>query len=381
MAELRTVVEGLAFPEGPRWHDGRLVFSDQHAHQVLALDPATGEVDEVVRVERQPSGLGWAPNGDLLIVSMLDQRLLRLEAGGVLTEVADLSGLAIHNCNDMVVSADGRAYVGSFGFDLDRGERPRASNLVAVDPDGTARVVAEEMQFPNGSVITPDGRTLIVGETVAGRLTAFTIAADGSLQDRRVWAQLDGALPDGICLDAEGAVWLACPLSRRCLRVREGGAVLEEIPTEQGAFACMLGDDDRRTLYICTSDMALNTETVQTRPGRIRAVRVDVPGAGLPYRRDRLRASEASGAASPSPIPRRGAASGARATIQVSRCPAPMSPPRGTTTGGISACASGYCPPAPAGGLRGNRGRCCDARRTTARPNRRPTARHLGRTG
>jgi sugar lactone lactonase YvrE len=281
-ADLRTVVEGLAFPEGPRWHDGRLFFSDQHAHQVLALDPATGAVDEIVRVEQQPSGLGWTPAGDLLMVSMLDQRLLRLERDGTLGEVADLAGLSIHNCNDMVVSADGRAYVGSFGFDLDRGERPRPSNIVAVEPDGTARVAADDLQFPNGSVVTPDGRTLIVGETVAGRLTAFTIAADGSLTDRRLWAQLDGALPDGICLDAEGAVWIACPLSRRCLRVREGGEILQEIATEQGAFACMLGDDDRRTLYICTSEMALNDETVKTRPGRIRATRVAIPGAGLP---------------------------------------------------------------------------------------------------
>jgi sugar lactone lactonase YvrE len=282
MAELRTVVEGLAFPEGPRWHAGRLYFSDQHARQVLALDPASGAVDEIARVEQQPSGLGWTPAGELLIVSMIDQCLLRLDAGGALHEVADLSGLSRFHCNDMVVTSDGRAYVGSFGFDLDRGERPQPSNIVAVDPDGSVRIAADDMQFPNGSVITPDGRTLIVGETVAGRLTAFTIEADGSLSDRRVWAQLDGALPDGICLDAEGAVWIACPLSRRCLRVQEGGAVLDEIPTEQGAFACMLGDDDRRTLYICTSEMALDTETVTTRPGRIRAARVTVPGAGLP---------------------------------------------------------------------------------------------------
>jgi len=278
MAELETVLEGLAFPEGPRWHDGRLVFSDQHAQQVLALDPKTGAVEEIVRVAGQPSGLGWTPAGELLISSMLDQKLLRLERNGTLTEVADLSGLARHNCNDMVVSAEGRAYVGSFGFDLDRGEKPVPSVIVAVDPDGHARVVADDMHFPNGSVITPDGRTLIVGETIAGRLTAFTIAPDGSLSDRRIWAQLDGALPDGICLDEDGAVWIACPLSRRCLRVREGGEVLEEIATEQAAFACMLGGDDRRTLFVCTSEMALNTETVKTRPGRIRAQRVDVAG-------------------------------------------------------------------------------------------------------
>jgi sugar lactone lactonase YvrE len=285
MAELRTVIEGLAFPEGPRWHDGRLVFSDQHGHQVLALAP-DGTVEEIVRVEQQPSGLGWTPDGQLLIVSMIDRRLLRLDPdasdGARLVEVADLSALATFHCNDMVVSAVGRAYVGNFGFDLDAGERPRPATIIAVDPDGTATTAAEEMRFPNGSVITPDGRTLIVGETVAGCLTAFTIEPDGRLTDRRVWAQLEGALPDGICLDAEGAIWIACPLSRRCLRVAEGGEILEEIATEQSAFACMLGGDDRRTLYVCTSEMATAAETVSTRPGRIRTRTVDVAGAGLP---------------------------------------------------------------------------------------------------
>ncbi len=286
MAEPVTVLEGLAFPEGPRWHDGRLFFSDQHAHQVLALAP-DGSVEEIVRVEQQPSGLGWTPDGRLLIVSMIDRRLLRLDSGtngggNSLVEVADLSALATFHCNDMVVTADGRAYIGNFGFDLDAGERPRPATVIAVDPDGTATTAADDMRFPNGTVITPDGRTLIVGETVAGCLTAFTIEPDGRLTNRRVWAQLEGALPDGICLDAEGAIWLACPLSRRCLRVAEGGEVLEEIPTEQAAFACMLGGDDRRTLYICTSEMATAAETVSKRPGRIRTRTVDVAGAGLP---------------------------------------------------------------------------------------------------
>lgn len=285
MAELETVLEGLAFGEGPRWHDGRLYFSDQHAHQVLALDPL-GRIEEIVRVEQQPSGLGWTPGGSMLIVSMLDRRLLRFETdrshGPRLAEVADLSALAAYHCNDMVVDAEGRAYVGNFGFDLDAGEQPRPANIVAVEPDGSARVVADDMLFPNGTVITPDGSTLIVAETVAGRLTAFTIESDGSLSDRRVWAQLSGAVPDGICLDAEDAIWVACPLTSRCLRVAEGGAILEEIATGQAAFACMLGGDDRRTLYICTSELDAPAVTVARRPGRIRARRVDVPGAGLP---------------------------------------------------------------------------------------------------
>jgi sugar lactone lactonase YvrE len=282
MAELQTVVDGLAFPEGPRWHDGRLFFSDQHARQVLALDPAGG-VEEIVRVEGQPSGLGWTPSGEMLIVSMIDRRLLRFDGGGAaLSEVADLSALATFHCNDMVVSADGRAYVGNFGFDLDGGERPRPATLVAVEPDGTARIAADEMRFPNGSVITPDGRTLIVGESVAGCLTAFTIATDGTLSDRRLWAQLHGAVPDGICLDAEDAIWLACPLTNRCLRVREGGEILEEIATERQAFACMLGGEDRRTLYICTSESGPPSVTTVTRRGRIQTRRVDVAGVGLP---------------------------------------------------------------------------------------------------
>jgi len=151
-----------------------------------------------------------------------------------------------------------------------------------VAPDGAASIVADEMRFPNGSVITPDGGTLIVGESVAGCLTAFTIEPDGSLSNRRLWAQLAGATPDGICLDAEGAIWIACPLSNRCLRIAEGGEVLEEIATGRPTFACMLGGDDRRTLYICTSEMGLASDTVTRRPGRIHAREVDVPGVGLP---------------------------------------------------------------------------------------------------
>jgi sugar lactone lactonase YvrE len=285
MAELQTVVDGLAFPEGPRWHDGRLFFSDQHAHQVLAVD-AAGNVEEIVRVEQQPSGLGWTPDGHMLIVSMLDRRLLRLDptrsGDARLSLVADLSALATYHCNDMAVAADGRAYVGNFGFDLDAGEQPRPATLVMVEPDGAASIVAEEMRFPNGTVITPDGRTLIVGESVAGCLTAFTIEPDGTLSNRRLWAQLRGAVPDGICLDAEGAIWIACPVSNRCLRVAEGGEILEEIATERAAFACMLGGPDRRTLYICTSEMAPASDTAARRPGRIQTRGVDVAGVGLP---------------------------------------------------------------------------------------------------
>jgi sugar lactone lactonase YvrE len=218
----------------------------------------------------------------MLIVSMLDRRVLRLE-GDTLVEHADLSALATGECNDMVVDSAGRAYVGNFGFDMYGGENPRDACIARVDPDGTTSVAADGLAFPNGTVITPDGGTLIVGESYGGRLTAFTIGRDGTLHDRRGFAQLVGAVPDGICLDAEGAVWVACPITGRVLRVQDGGNVLDEIKTVGDfAYACMLGGDDRRTLYICTAAGSEPKETRIQKAGRIEAVEVDVPGAGLP---------------------------------------------------------------------------------------------------
>jgi sugar lactone lactonase YvrE len=278
------VVDDLCFAEGPRWHDGRLWFSDMHDHQVLSFDPASGEIEVVVEVPGQPSGLGWRPDGTMLVVSMVDRRLLAV-CDGRTEEVADLSALAPFHCNDMVVDARGNAYVGNFGFDLHDSDADQCTtNLVLVTPDGDARVVAGELFFPNGCVITPDGATLVVGESFSGFLTAFTIAEDGSLHDRREWARVRGAVPDGICLDAHGAIWLASPISHQILRVAEGGEVLDEVRTndERQPFACMLGGADRRTLYVCT---AIDSEPVSARAaraGRIEAVEVDVPGAGLP---------------------------------------------------------------------------------------------------
>jgi sugar lactone lactonase YvrE len=275
------VLEGLAFPEGPRWREGRLVFSDQHDRRVVSMDPS-GKAETVVEVPQQPSGLGWLPDGRMLISSMLDRRVLRLE-GGKLVEHADLSDLATGQCNDMVVDTRGRAYVGNFGFDMYGGEEAREACLIRVDPDGSTRVAADGLAFPNGTVITDGGFTMIVGESYAGRLTAFTVTGDGALVARRLFARLQGAVPDGICLDAEGAVWVACPLSGRCLRVREGGEVLDEIKvTNDFAYACMLGGDDRRTLYMCTAASSDPKETPGLRSGRIEAIQVEVPGAGLP---------------------------------------------------------------------------------------------------
>ena len=281
MAALDVLLDGLAFPEGPRWHDGRLYFSDMHGGVVLAVDGA-GRAETIVAVPNDPSGLGWLPDGRLLVVSMRDRRLLRLDEAG-LVAVADLSKLASFHCNDMVVDARGRAYVGNFGFDL-HAEKPEPckTNLVLVHPDGRAAEVASDLAFPNGTVITPDGRTLIVGESFGARLTAFDVADDGSLSNRRVFAKLEGAVPDGICLDAEGAVWIASPVSAEVLRVHEGGRVSRRIPVAMQAFACMLGGDDRQTLYVCTAATSRPDECRAKRTGRIELARVDVPGAGLP---------------------------------------------------------------------------------------------------
>lgn len=277
------ILDGLRFPEGPRWHDGRLWFSDQHEGRVIALSP-DGDATTIVEVPHGPSGLGWTPDGDLLVVSMRDQRLLRLDRDDGLVEVADLSAIATYHCNDMVVDAVGRAYVGNFGFDFEAGDAFSATALARVDPDGTVTTAATDLAFPNGTVITPDGGTLIIAESFAAQLSAFTVEADGSLTDRRVWAAVPDAAPDGCCLDADGAIWVADALGHQVLRVREGGAITDAI-TIDGAnrvFAAMLGGPERRTLYLCTAPSTSAADTKTDRGGRIEAITVEVPGAGLP---------------------------------------------------------------------------------------------------
>lgn len=277
----RLFASDLCFGEGPRWHDGRLYVSDMHDHRVLAFD-AAGARETIATVEHQPSGLGWMPNGDLLVVSMTDRRLMRHD-GRSLVLHADLSALATFHCNDMVVDATGRAYVGHFGFDLHAREPFRAASLIAVESDGRARTVATEMGFPNGTVITPDRRTLIVGESFAGRLTAFDIAENGDLERRRIWAQLpQGVVPDGICLDAAGGVWLASPTTKECLRATEGGRVTHRIAFDQGAYACMLGGRDGRTLYVLTARDSDPERCRADRAGRIEVVEAPYARAGLP---------------------------------------------------------------------------------------------------
>lgn len=283
MGELRTVVEGLQFAEGPRWHAGRLWFSEMYGQRVLSVDPHGGEVRTEAEVPGQPSGLGWLPDDRLLVVSMRNRRLLRREDGGELVEVADLSRVATFDCNDMVVDRVGRAYVGNFGFDLHGGEEPRSAAIARVDPDGAVTIAADDLAFPNGTVITPDGGTLIVAETFGSRLTAFDVGPDGSLSNRRVWAQLEGAVPDGICLDAEAAVWCASPVSNEVLRVSEGGSVQAKVLTgDRGAYACMLGGDDGRDLFVCTATTFEPGAGLSEDSARIEVTRVEVAGAGLP---------------------------------------------------------------------------------------------------
>ena len=280
-SDLRPFLTGLAFPESPRWHDGALWFSDFYTHEVQRVD-MMGHRSTVVTVHGQPSGLGWLPDGRLMLVSMTDRKLMRLD-GSQLTQVADLSELAPFHCNDMVVDAKGRAYVGNFGFDFAARHAPRATGLILVHPDGQSRVVASDLLFPNGAVITPDQRTLIIAESFGSRLTAFDIASDGSLSQRRVWAALVNAAPDGICLDAEGAIWLASPTSREVLRVLEGGKVTHRVATQGQAVACMLGGPQRCTLFVLTTKvMATALESLRLLPGAIHTLRVNAPGTGWP---------------------------------------------------------------------------------------------------
>ncbi|HEX5268423.1 MAG TPA: SMP-30/gluconolactonase/LRE family protein [Acidimicrobiales bacterium] len=287
------VRDGLYFGEGPRWRSPYLWYSDFYDHAVHRMDES-GHDERVIEVAAQPSGLGWLPDGRMLVVAMRDRAVLRQEPDGALVTHADLSAFEPFMNNDMVVDAEGRAYVGGFGFDLDAvsdgrgeaaaGERPRPTVLSLVQPDGTASVAADDMGFPNGSVITPDRSTLIVGESMGGRLTAFDRNPDGTLTNRRVWADLSaaGAVPDGICLDEAGAVWLADPLSTRCVRVEEGGRVLEEAVFGEICYACALGGADGRTLYALTAPSSHSQKAAAEPLGRIEAVRVSVPGAGSP---------------------------------------------------------------------------------------------------
>ncbi|MGF1468850.1 MAG: SMP-30/gluconolactonase/LRE family protein [Sandaracinaceae bacterium] len=277
----RVLLEGLAFPEGPRWREGRLWLTDQHAHEVVTVD-LQGRAERVVTgMEDRPGGLGWLPDGTPLVVGMTRRRIHRI-ADGRLELHADLHDLASWHCNDMVVDDVGRAYVGNFGYDVDAGAPPRPAELILVEPNGQARVVSRDVVFPNGMGITPDRRTLLVNETFAHRISAFRIEEDGSLSGHRLWADVGEATPDGLCLDAEGAVWFACTTSGRLYRVLEGQAPSEPRTPRTPPYACMLGGPDRRTLFSVGAATHVPEEAARLRSGTVEAFEVEVPGAGLP---------------------------------------------------------------------------------------------------
>ena len=296
MREISTVLDGLSYLECPRWHEDRIWVSDFYTHQVLSAREDGSDLRVEAEVPGQPSGLGWLPDGRLLVISQHDNRLLRREPDGSLVTHADLSAHVTGEPNDMVVDEQGRAFVGNFGFDLMAGAPVVPTVLLRVDPDGVVAQVADDMWFPNGSVITDDG-VLLVDESFGNRITVFDIGADGALANRRVWASF-GALPtdsdlqaalgqlavapDGCGLDAEGALWFADALAGRVLRIREGGEVLEELPVGTGVFACVLGGHDGRTLFLCTAPDFDRTARSAAREARLLSCRVDVPHAGRP---------------------------------------------------------------------------------------------------
>ena len=296
MPEFTTLISGLSFTECPRWRDGRLYISDFYTQRVLAV-AMDGTAETVAHVPQQPSGLGFLPDGRMLIVSMRDRKVLRREVDSSLVEHADLSGLAPWHLNDMLVDHDGRAWVGNFGFDLMGGAQARTTVLICVEPDGTAKVVADRLGFPNGMVLTPDGRTLIVAESMMSRLSAFNVTS-GSLGERWTWAAFGdppastdvaealrqlAVVPDGICLDTEGAVWVADATHSRLIRVAEGGRILEERKTDGvGVFACMLGGDDGCTLFASVAPTFHEAEASANHHASILMTKAEVPHAGLP---------------------------------------------------------------------------------------------------
>ena len=299
MAErrLRTVLEGGSYFEGPRWHEGTWWVSDFYRHTVSRVS-ADGTETVVLEVAPQPSGLGWLPDGSLIVSSMKDRRLLRMTDGEV-TVLADLTEHCGGHLNDLVVDAHGHVFVGDLAFDLMGGATPAPTTLKRVDPDGTVTPAAAGMRTPNGSAITADGGTLLVCETFGNRVTAFDLAVDGALTNRRTWAEfgpeppsgsIEEALgaasvaPDGCTLDAEGHLWVADGLNGRVLRVAPGGAVVEEIaaPDGLGLYACMLGGDDGRTLLLCCAPDFFEHARAPARDAVLLATEVDVPHAGLP---------------------------------------------------------------------------------------------------
>jgi sugar lactone lactonase YvrE len=295
--DLRVVAEGLTYLEGPRWHDGMLWFVDFYTYGVYRVNPG-GKVEKVLDVPEQPSGLGWLPDGRMLVVSMKDRKILRLEADGQIVVHADIWAHCGGHANDMVVAPNGNAYVGNFGYDLMGGADHKNTGLMLVRPDGTSQVVAENLAFPNGTVVTPDQKKLIVNELFGNRISQFDIHPDGTLGPRRDFAsfgelgdepnvglRLERAkiIPDGLALDAEGAVWFADTINHRAVRIAEGGQILDEVSTApEGVFAVALGGADGKTLFMCAAPDWDETARKSARAGRMLATQVDVAHAGTP---------------------------------------------------------------------------------------------------
>jgi sugar lactone lactonase YvrE len=282
-SDVQVLMAGLVFGEQPRWHEDRLWFSDWGTQEVIAVDPE-GNSEVILQAPSFPLCVDWLPDGRLLVVSSREGLLLRREPDGSLVTHGDLTGVSDPSAgNELVVDGRGNAYVNGGGFDLMAGEEFAPGIVALVTPDGSARQVADGIEFPNGMLVTPDDSTLIVAESYAKRLTAFDIAADGGLSNRRVWADLDDGVPDGICMDAENAVWYADVPNRRCVRVREGGEVLHTIELDRGCFACALGGPDRRTLFMMATEWNGPANMFDgPRTGQVLTVRAAAPGAGRP---------------------------------------------------------------------------------------------------
>ena len=308
MTELKKLTGGLYFGEGPRWHENKLWFSDFYSHKVMTLDE-NNSLETVCEVPSQPSGLGWLPNGDLLIVSMLDRKILRFSEGSISVH-ADLSEYVAHKCNDMVVGRDGTAYVGNFGMG-DAGESLNSTHLMIVKSDGTVLKGPDNLLFPNGTVITEDGKNLIIAETLGAKLTSFDIEDNGELTNRKLWARTSPLfslliikflssmgfdlskvdfskysknlhVPDGICLDEKNGIWIASPTTKAVVRIEKGGNITDTINTPKGAFACMLGGKERKTLYVIISNSSDPEEAQASPEGEIHSIEVEIPGVGKP---------------------------------------------------------------------------------------------------
>jgi len=274
------VVNNLVFPESPRWHQDRFWFADQFTGDVLTLS-LDGLVEIVTTLSDHVGGIGWLPDGTLLVVGMTERLLHRLAPQG-LEVYANLSGLASFHCNDLLVDAQGGAYVSEFGYDMLGGAPTVSTKLIRVDADGRPRAIGGPLVFPNGMAMTPDDSTLIVAETYAHRLSSFSVSPGGELNDHRTWADLGATTPDGICLDAEGALWVASPSTRELLRVREGGEVLDQVRTFGAPYACTLGGPDGNILYVCTAESHNPSQALREPSGRIEVVNVPIPRAGRP---------------------------------------------------------------------------------------------------